>query len=95
MKVVAVIRFINGAELLVSITVVVAIGVVTVLVIKRVVIGHVMVVKILPIWTLSGLMSNTLTMRPMKLRMVLKLMRPMLQEPSTSSTMSAFAAVLH
>ncbi len=31
----------------------------------------------------------------MKLRMVLKLMRPMLQEPSTSSTMSAFAAVLH
>lgn len=51
--------------------------------------------KVLPIWTLSGLISNTLTMRAMKLRMVLKFMRPMLQEPSTSSTMSAFAAVLH
>lgn len=40
-------------------------------------------------------MSKTLTMRAMKLRMVLKLMRPMLQEPSTSSTMSALAEVLH
>lgn len=40
-------------------------------------------------------MSNTLTVRAMKLRMVLKFMRPMLQEPSTSSMMSAFALVLH
>lgn len=49
----------------------------------------------LPICTLSGPISKTPTMRPMKLRMVLKLSRPILQEPSTSSTMSAFAVVLH
>lgn len=49
----------------------------------------------LPIWILSGPTSKTLTMRLMKLRMVLKFMRPMLQEPSTSSTMSALAEVLH
>lgn len=52
-------------------------------------------VKALPIWTLSGPMSNTLTRRAMKLRIVLKFIRPMLQEPSSSSTMSAFAVVLH
>lgn len=39
-------------------------------------------------------MSNTLTVREMKLRMVLKFKRPMLQEPSTSRMMSAFALVL-
>lgn len=39
-------------------------------------------------------MSNTLTVRAMKLRMVLKFKRPMLQEPSTSRMMSAFALVL-
>lgn len=49
----------------------------------------------LPIWTLSGPMSNTPTVRAMKLRIVLKFMRPMLQEPSTSRMMSALALVLH
>ena len=40
-------------------------------------------------------MSKTPTIRAMKARMVLKLRRPMLQEPSTRSTMSACAVVLH
>lgn len=40
-------------------------------------------------------MSKTPTMRAMKDLIVLKLRRPILQEPSTSSTMSAFALVLH
>lgn len=49
----------------------------------------------LPIWTRSGPMSNTPTMRAMKALMVLKLRRPILQEPSTSRTISAWAVVLH
>lgn len=49
----------------------------------------------LPIWTLSGLMSKTPTMREMKERMVLKFRRPILQEPSISRTISARALVLH
>lgn len=40
-------------------------------------------------------MSKTPTIRAMKARMVLKLRRPILQEPSTRSTMSACALVLH
>lgn len=48
-----------------------------------------------PIWTRSGPMSKTPTIRAMKARIVLKLRRPILQEPSTSSTMSACAVVRH
>lgn len=47
-----------------------------------------------PTWTLSGPMSKTPTIRAMNERMVLKLRRPILQEPSTSNTMSACALVL-
>lgn len=48
-----------------------------------------------PIWTLSGPMSNTPTMRAMKFLMVLKFIRPILHDPSTSSTISALADVRH
>ena len=72
-----------------------SVGVITAVVVGSLCSIRSVVMVTVPIWTRSGPMSKTPTMRPMKERMVLKLSRPMLQEPSTSRMMSALALVLH